>query len=463
MKKTQIVGAILSIAVLIGMFFVPESIGLSKEGICTLGLLIAVIIALVTEPLPIGVTCMIGVALMVLLHVYPTVGEALCGYTNHILFFVLVSFGISQAIAKVPLSKRLLVALVHIFGAKSERVLLAVMLCAAIMSSVMSNVATTAVLVTVILDFLKVYESEEDKKHSAKAFMIGLPIASMLGGMITPAGSPLNILGMDYLADAGIRISFIEWMAIGAPVAIVMILISWFLVVKVFKPAKIDEYKTLEYLDSLDIPKKFDIHETYVAIITCCMFVLWVASSWFPQISITVVGTIGFGFLFLPKIGVLDWKEYSTSVSWASYFLIGTMMSLGAALTVNGVSDWLVKLLFSGQMNFSLPIMVLIVSVVVFLLLIPIPIGPALISMLGGPFITLAMQWNVSPVVLIMTLVLCAANCFLLPLDTVPLLTYSTGTYKMTDMPKVSAPIQAILSICLAIWLPIVLNFLGYL
>ena len=293
--------------------------------------------------------------------------------------------------------------------------------------------------------------------------MIGLPIASMLGGMITPAGSPLNILGMDYLADAGIRISFIEWMAIGAPVAIVMILISWFLVMKVFKPAKIDEYKTLEYLDSLNIPKKFDIHETYVGIITCCMFVLWVASSWFPQISITVVGTIGFGFLFLPKIGVLDWKEYSTSVSWASYFLIGTMMSLGAALTVNGVSDWLVKLLFSGQMNFSLPIMVLIVSIVVFLLLIPIPIGPALISMLGGPFITLAMQWNVSPVVLIMTLVLCAANCFLLPLDTVPLLTYSTGTYKMTDMPKVSAPIQAILSICLAIWLPIVLNFLGYL
>ena len=138
-------------------------------------------------------------------------------------------------------------------------------------------------------------------------------------------------------------------------------------------------------------------------------------------------------------------------------------MSLGAALTVNGVSDWLVKLLFSGQMNFSLPIMVLIVSVAVFLLLIPIPIGPALISMLGGPFITLAMQWNVSPVVLIMTLVLCAANCFLLPLDTVPLLTYSTGTYKMTDMPKVSAPIQAILSICLTIWLPIVLNFLGYL
>lgn len=51
MKRTQLIGAILSVAVLIAMFFVPESIGLSTAGIRTLGVLIAIIIALVTEPL----------------------------------------------------------------------------------------------------------------------------------------------------------------------------------------------------------------------------------------------------------------------------------------------------------------------------------------------------------------------------------------------------------------------------
>ena len=56
MKRTQIMGYILTVLVLAGMLFVPESIGLNRAGIRTLGVLIAVIIALVTEILPIGIT-----------------------------------------------------------------------------------------------------------------------------------------------------------------------------------------------------------------------------------------------------------------------------------------------------------------------------------------------------------------------------------------------------------------------
>ncbi len=86
MRRTQIAGAILACAVLVGMFFVPESIGLGREGINTLGVLIAIIIALVTEPLPLGIVCMLGVPMMVVFGTVPNIGQALSGYTNHILF-----------------------------------------------------------------------------------------------------------------------------------------------------------------------------------------------------------------------------------------------------------------------------------------------------------------------------------------------------------------------------------------
>ena len=46
MKKSQTIGLILCAAILIGMNFVPESIGLSRAGISTLGILVAIIIAL---------------------------------------------------------------------------------------------------------------------------------------------------------------------------------------------------------------------------------------------------------------------------------------------------------------------------------------------------------------------------------------------------------------------------------
>lgn len=462
MKKSQIVGAVSAALILAGMFFIPESIGLGQSGIRTLGLLIAIIVLLVTEPIPIGVTCITGVALMVILGIYPNIAGALNGYTHHILFFVLVSFGISEAISHVPLSKRLLVFLVRLFGAKSEMVLLAVMLSAAIMSSIMSNVATTAVLVSVIMNFLKIYTVKEDYDRSAKAFMIGLPIASMIGGIMTPAGSPLNMLGMDYLqSEAGITISFLQWMIIGIPSALIMLAAAWWLTCHIFKPAPISNESVDQYFESLQIPAKFDLHEKYVSLVIFCMFTLWILSSWFPVLNITLVGTIGFAFLFIPKFGVLNWNDFSASVSWASYFLIGTMMSFGNALNIHGVSEWLVKSLFSGEMALPLPFIILIISVSVFLLLIPIPIGPALISMLGSPFVGLAVSWGISPAALILPLTFCASNCYLLPLDTVPLLTYATGSYKMSDMPKVSIFLQILLSVCLALWLPIALRILG--
>ena len=80
--------------------------------------------------------------------------------------------------------------MIKLFGTKTKNILLALMLCAAVLSSIMSNVATTAVFVTVVLSFLNVYEDKETRSRSGKAFMIGLPIASMIGGMMTPAGSP---------------------------------------------------------------------------------------------------------------------------------------------------------------------------------------------------------------------------------------------------------------------------------
>ena len=109
MKKSQCIGAVVAVALLVGMNFVPESIGLTRAGIHTLGVLLALIVALITEPLPLGVVCLLGIPLCVIFGVSGSITEALSGYTNHILFFVLVSFGISEAVARVPLSLRLLV------------------------------------------------------------------------------------------------------------------------------------------------------------------------------------------------------------------------------------------------------------------------------------------------------------------------------------------------------------------
>lgn len=462
MKKTQVIGILLAVLILVGMHFIPESPGLTLQGIKTLGILLALIVLLVTEPIPIGVTCILGIAFMVAFKAVDTVAQAMVGYTNQIMLFVVVSFGISHAITKVPLSRRLLVLLIRIFGSKINMILLAFMLSAAIISSIMSNVATTAVLISVVLNFLSIYTDPEEKKKSGKAFMIGLPIAAMIGGIITPAGFSLILLIMDFLEkQAGITITFVQWMALGSPVAFITLFFAWFMICKVFKPVEVGKARVDEYVANIGVSEKMSFKEKYVLTVVVVMFILWVLSSWFPIFNIAVVSAIGFGFLFLPKIEILTWEEYVGTVSWAAFFLVGTMLSLGSALSASGVSVWLVENIFPATLNLPVSVIAFILSIIIFILLIPIPLGPVLITMLMAPFVVLAGAYNISPAVPLVLLVMVCSNCYILPLDTVPLLTYMTGYYKMSDMPKVSIAIQVFMAIMIGIWVPIGLRLLG--
>ena len=63
---------------------------------------------------------------------------------------------------------------------------------------------------------------------------------------------------------------------------------------------------------------------------------------------------------------------------------------------------------------------------------------------------------GISPVLAMTAFGLCACNCYLLPLDTVPLITYSTGYFKMFDMPKATLWIQLLMTVVCSLWVTFV-------
>ena len=462
MKKTQILGIVLAIIVLIAMNFVPTDELLTEAGRNSIGVLLVTLILLVTEPIPIGVSCILSVALLVIFKATPNLAGALSGFTNHIVFFVLVSFGISTAITKVPLSTRLLKKLMTLFGVNVKMIILAIMICSALLSSMVSNVATTAVFIPIVMAFLNIYDDPDAKKRTGKSIMIGLPIASMIGGMITPAGSSLNIMTMNLFEQiSGIRITFVQWMVFGIPLAILMLPLAWMIILKMYKPAELSKDDIQRYIKTLEVPDKFDFKEKYVLLIVGIMLFFWILSSWFPVFNITLVAIVAFVLFFLPKISILTWNEFVSDVSWAAFILVGTIISIGNALVGNGVSEWIVVNVLPSTLNMPVFGIIFIVAIIVFLMLIVVPVAPALITILIAPLFGLATNVGINPVIIAMTLGLCVSNCYLLPLDTVPLLTYMTGYYKMFEMPKSAAPIQLSMSVIVSIWLPIAAMILG--
>jgi len=455
MTKKQHFGVALTVLILVAMHFIPETQQLTTAAIRTICMLVAFLVMLITAPFRITHICFIFMGLMPILGVAPTLGAAVSGTANPVVYFVIASFGIAAVFTTLPLSKRILVYILRKFGKNVKLMLLAMMSTATLISGFVLSVPTCAVFMAIALEFLELYENPEDKKRTGRAFMVAIPVATMIGAIMTPIGSSINLLALSELeAHTGMTITFVQWMAVGVPIAIVTLPVAWFFILKIHKPTEISSEMVKNFIDNLEVPQKVSSAEISALVVISIMLVLWVASSWVRSINIMVVALLGASALCLPYIKALKFETFVNSISWDAVFLLATVISLGNLMVSNGVSNWIVSLL--PVINVSTPLLIAFAAVLVFAVLLVIPVAPSMIVIMAPPLIALAAGTGTSPMIIMLVAAICGCCCFLLPLDTVPLLTYSKGYYSIKDMFVSSLPIQVFLVIVMSIWFSVV-------
>jgi sodium-dependent dicarboxylate transporter 2/3/5 len=184
------------------------------------------------------------------------------------------------------------------------------------------------------------------------------------------------------------------------------------------------------------------------------MLTLWILSSWFQGLNVMIVAILGCCVMFLPGIQVLDLNTFLKENSWDAFFLVGTVLSISGAMIDNGVSAFIARSI--PGLGVSSPLLISFTALLIFLSLLVIPVATSLIPIMATPLIAIAARAGVSPALILMTAGLCACNCYLLPLDTVSLITYSKGYYSMTDMFKSTIFLQIAMIILTTLWLPMV-------
>lgn len=434
-------GSIVSLLLFLGVLALKLICGGSIVPLISVAIMLIFLVMLICEVMPITIICILTLGFMPVLGVTRDFNGALTGFSNQVVFFILASFGIASALIKVPLSKRVLKYLLVRFGKNSKLLVLVFMIATSLISSVMSNVPACAIFIAIITELLKLLP-EEDRKKTGKTFMIGIPVASMIGGIMTPAGSSINLLALSILeSNTDYDITFVQWMCFGIPIVMVILPLAWMILIKVFPPAQIENNKINTFIGEMNIPEKFQPQEKHVLMIFSVIFALWLASSWIHSINIMVVSLIGCAVFCIPGFGVLSAKEFFQKVSWDAIFLVGTVLSLASALSTNGVSDKMISML--PDMGDSQLLIYIGIAVITFILLIFIPVAPSLVALFTPVAIHIALSANINPALGVMLCAMCAGQCYLFPLDTVCLLSYSHGYYKMFEMPKMTAIIQA--------------------
>ncbi len=392
------------------------------------------IILWVTEPIPVPATALLALIAQPIFGIAP-LPAAFTAFMSPVFFFVLVMFLLSYSLQTTGLDRRFALFLVTSAGTDTKRIAFAFMAGTGLLSCIMSDVPACAIFMAIALPFFTKMRLVPGRSRFAKAVMIGIPVASLIGGVGTPAGSSINILGMFFIEQYGkVRIPFLSWMAIGMPMVIIMIPVAWWVLMKVYPP----EVESIGEMNEIQAEREQigspSMQEWKVIVIFGAMIVLWILGTWVKQLDVTLIAVAGALVMLLPGVRLFTWKEAERATGWDALLMIGGVTSLGVASVKTGLAKWLVTSMLGGIGGLSALWIIVLICAFTAIIHLLLPINPAIIAAFIPPVAMLAQTTGHNPALFTLPVAFTASCSFLLPLDAVPLVTYGKGYYKMFDM-----------------------------
>ena len=256
----------------------------------------------------------------------------MAAFADPVIMLFLGGFVLAFAATKVGLDVQLAKVMLKPFGNKPKTVLLGVLLVIGIFSMFMSNTATAAMMLTFLTPVLLTLPADGGGRIS---FALAIPIAANLGGIGTPIGTPPNAIALGALQEAGYNITFVGWMIRMVPYVIVMLLIAWFLLTKMF-PFKA---KTIE-LKIEGAPVKVTPFQKYVVWVTFALtIILWVFEG-VIGVNSNIVAMIPFAVF--SATGILKSRDLE-HINWAVLWMVAGGFALGTALNQTGLATTLIN------------------------------------------------------------------------------------------------------------------------
>lgn len=145
--------------------------------------------------------------------------------------------------------------------------------------------------------------------------------------------------------------------------------------------------------------------------------------------------------IFLPKIGVLNWKETEKSLPWELFVYFGGVLTLSDALMKTKAFEWLIKSLLSSLGLHNIPMIPLLILLIGFSIFSHIiwSTTTAMTGVMIPIYIGLAKALGFDIVSFVLPLAIMMAYALFLPFNTMGnIIMFGTGHYTVTEQLKSS-------------------------
>jgi solute carrier family 13 (sodium-dependent dicarboxylate transporter), member 2/3/5 len=248
-----------------------------------------------------------------------------------ILFFG--GFVLATALNKYEVDRLIASRLMRIFGRRPFWIMIGLMGTTALLSMWMSNTATAAMMIAMVRPL---YEQLDRNDPFRTGLVLSIPFSANIGGIGTPVGTPPNAIALGILAqqDPPVYLSFVKWMMMAVPLALLLLAIAAAVLFIIFRP----KHKTV----NLEISSKNTIDFKTKAVMGIGLFtvLLWLTSE-LHKLPESVVGLLGAGLF--AATGLLNKNDFK-KLDWDVLILMWGGLTLGRAIDMSGLSEWIVNL-----------------------------------------------------------------------------------------------------------------------
>ncbi len=369
--------------------------------------------------------------------------EVMATFADPVIMLFLGGFVLAHIASKQGIDVHLAKVLLKPFGNRSEFVLLGFLLVTGFFSMFISNTATAAMMLTFLAPVLRSLPVDGKGRIG---LALAIPIGANIGGIATPIGTPPNAIAMKYLNDPtglDLNIGFGQWCAVMMPVAIILLLIAWIVLIKLF-PFK---QKVITLKIEGDSEKSWKTTVTYITLIITIL--LWVFDK-FTGVNSYTVALIPLTVFCITGIFT---KDDLMKLNWNVLWLVAGGFALGVALNGTGLAKHLIQAIPFHTWS---PLAVIIGTGLLCWFMSNIISHSATAALLLPVMITigLGMQTLLEPFGGIKTLLIgvtvASSLGMMLPISTPPnAIAYSTGFIKIKEM-EIMGIIMGIVGVTLA-------------
>lgn len=232
LNKPSILYILPGLLVYLFTVFIAPFLSIYSPALVAVSISILIINLWIAEIIPIWISSLVPFILLPI-HNITSLSDLFSHYTNPIIFLFLGGFLLAYAVEKWELHKRFAFKLLLLTGNKPKQIIAGMLLTSFLLSMWISNTATTIMLLPIGLSISKLILDNGHTKellNLSALLVLSISMGANIGGVATLIGTPPNIVYKGYVETILKQdITFTQWMMIGFPISIIMLIGTYFL------------------------------------------------------------------------------------------------------------------------------------------------------------------------------------------------------------------------------------------